>query len=88
MNEDILKITHEDLLRDPDLIDRVQRDALRYRALEMGRILRTAHDSVQNALSGAQPSTTAGLRTACCGQPVFRRMAAPGKEPPCSKTAC
>ena len=32
MNEDILKISYEDLLRDPDLIDRVQRDARRYRA--------------------------------------------------------
>lgn len=63
MNEDILKITHEDLLRDPDLIDRVQRDARRYRALEVRRMLRAA----RNALSGSQPSAKTGLRTVCCG---------------------
>jgi hypothetical protein len=67
MNEDILRITYEDLLRDPDLIDQVQRDARRYRAREVRRVLRAAHDSLQNALSGAQPGTKAGLRTACCG---------------------
>lgn len=63
MNEDILKITYEDLLRDPDLIDRVQRDARRYRALEVRRMLREAHQ----ALSGPAPNAPSDLRTACCG---------------------
>jgi len=63
VNEDILKISYEDLLRDPDLIDRVQRDARRYRARELRRMLGHAWDAV----SPSQETTKPALRTACCG---------------------
>lgn len=63
MNDDFLKISYEDLLRDPDLIDRVQRDARRYRAREIGRML----DAAWQALEHRQKPRAAKLRTASCG---------------------
>lgn len=63
MNDDFLKISYQDLLRDPDLIDRVQRDARRYRAREIRRMLREAWQ----ASAGPQRSTPSRLRTASCG---------------------
>jgi hypothetical protein len=62
MNEDILKISYEDLLRDPDLIDRVQRDARRYRAREIRRALTEGW----RRLAPREPGK-AVLRTASCG---------------------
>lgn len=63
MNEDILKIDYEALLRNPDLIDRVQRDARRYRAREVRRLLRAAWDGVSPSRAPAKPA----LQTAACG---------------------
>jgi hypothetical protein len=63
MSDDFLKISYQDLLRDPDLIDRVQRDARRYRAREMRRMLGVAWQ----ALEHPQKSRTGKLRTASCG---------------------
>jgi hypothetical protein len=63
MNDDFLKISYEDLLRDPDLIDRVQRDARRYRAREIGRVLGAAWQ----ALEHPQKPGAGKLRIASCG---------------------
>lgn len=63
LREDFLKISHEDLLRDPDLIDRVQRDARRYRAREMRRMLKAAW----RRLVSPRKSERGALRTASCG---------------------
>ena len=63
MNEDFLKITYQDLLRNPDLIDQVQRDARRYRAREMRRVLKSAW---HNLAPANEPGKRA-LRTASCG---------------------
>jgi hypothetical protein len=63
MNEDFLKISYEDLLRDPDLIDQVQRDARRYRAREVRRVL---HGAWASLTTDAKPEKH-GLRTASCG---------------------
>ena len=63
MNEDFLTITYQDLLRDPDLIDQVQRDARRYRAREVRRVLKNAWHSLAPA---TEPEKRA-LRTASCG---------------------
>jgi len=62
MNEDMLKISYQDLLRDPDLIDRVQRDARRYRAREIRRVLTEGWHRLAPAESGKTV-----LRTASCG---------------------
>jgi hypothetical protein len=63
VNDDFLKISYQDLLRDPDLIDRVQRDARRYRARELRRMLGHA----RNAVSPSQETMKPRLRTARCG---------------------
>jgi hypothetical protein len=63
MNEDLLKISYEDLLRDPDLIDRVQNDARRYRAREVRRVLTGAWQT----LVSAPEADKHALRTARCG---------------------
>jgi len=63
MNEDFLKITHEELLRNPDLLDQVQRDARRYRAREVRRVL---HSAWRAFAAGPDPGKRA-LRTASCG---------------------
>jgi hypothetical protein len=63
MNEDILKISYEDLLRDPDLIDRVQRDARRYRAREVRRVAAAAWRGLIQPRENGKPA----LRTAACG---------------------
>jgi len=62
MNEDILKISYEDLLRDPDLIDRVQRDARRYRAREIRRVA----GATWRALKPPRENRKPVLRTAAC----------------------
>lgn len=62
-NEDFLTISYQDLLRDPDLIDRVQRDARRYRAREVRRVLNEAWDALA---SRREPGGKPALRTACC----------------------
>jgi hypothetical protein len=63
MNEDMLKISYEDLLRDPDLIDRVQRDARRYRAREIQRVLSATLRSLTESRGATQKTA---LRTAPC----------------------
>jgi hypothetical protein len=64
MNEDMLKISYQDLLRDPDLIDRVQRDARRYRAREIQRVLGATLRSLTESRDATQKTA---LRTAACG---------------------
>jgi len=63
MNDDFLRIGPEDLLRDPDLIDQVQRDARRYRAREVRRLLKAAWRGVARPRKRVAPA----LRTASCG---------------------
>jgi len=72
MNDDFLKISYEDLLHDPDLIDRVQRDARRYRAREIRRMLGAAwqaldHPRKPHAAHAAHAAHAGKLRTASCG---------------------
>ena len=63
MNDDFLRISYEDLLRDPDLIDRVQNDARRFRAREVRRVLGETWEALAHKRdTGGKPA----LRTACC----------------------
>jgi hypothetical protein len=63
MNDDSHRISYQDLLRDPDLIDRVQRDARRYRAREIRRML----SEIWGTSAGPRRSAPPRLRTASCG---------------------
>lgn len=63
MNEDFSGISIEDILRDPDLIDRATRDARRFRAREMQRMLGAAW----RRLTEPYRSAKAAPRTAPCG---------------------
>ena len=63
MNEDFLRISYEDLLRDPNLLDEVMRDARRYRAREVRRVLNGAWQALAQSHATDKPR----LRTAHCG---------------------
>jgi|GEM_PF-1684891 len=63
MNDDFLRISYEDLLRDPNLIDEVMRDARRYRAREVRRVLHGAWQAIAQSRAADRPR----LRTAACG---------------------
>jgi len=63
MNEDLSRISIEDILRDHDLVERATRDARRYRAREIRRMLKAAWRSLGPARKSERPA----LRTAACG---------------------
>jgi len=63
MNEDYSGISIEDILRDPDLVDRATRDARRFRARAMRRMLGAAW----RRLTELYRSPKAAPRAAPCG---------------------
>jgi hypothetical protein len=63
MNQDFSGISIEDILRDPDLIDRATRDARRFRAREMQRMLGAAWRRLTELFRSAKTAP----RTAPCG---------------------
>jgi len=63
MTEEFSGIRIEDILRDPDLIDRATREARRYRAREMCRML----GAPWRGLAQRSRSARNALRTVPCG---------------------